>query len=122
MKLVSKWLPFLQTLNHMYTDFSFFPETRSPLVGLPGNIDSIEILPAFNGLRRRRFQFGFSEPRPQPVDHPQDAPVAEDATNQNAFAGKIEQHQTNEQGQQTLSWQNQHGQAAQQKYNTEGVF
>jgi hypothetical protein len=76
---------------------------RSHLVGRPSDIDETEILPAFDGLRWRRLQLGFSEPRPQPVDHPQDASVAEDAANQNSFAGKIEQHQPNEYGQQTLS-------------------
>ncbi len=61
------------------------------------------------------FQPGLAEPLPQPVDCSEDAPVAQGATNQDSFAGKIEQHHPDKKGQQALTRQNQHSQAAQHK-------
>jgi hypothetical protein len=67
----------------------------------------------FGCFRGGGLYLGSAEPGSKAVDHGQDAPVSEDASNQNAFAGEIDQHQPNEHGQQTLAGQNQHGQAAQ---------
>ena len=70
----------------------------------------------------RQNQVRFVESASQFVNSFDDAFLADDSTNQDSFAGKVDQGQAEKNGQQALAGQDQHGDACQDEDDTYCIF